>query len=265
RGSAAQGGPARTVAHGGPTRASSQGGAPPEIAAAGLPGPDVVPPPGTPAPGTPVTGSALPGLEPLPVPSLPVPPRSAGSPRDAPLPPAPLPAVLLPVAPLSAVPLRAVPLLRAPLLPAPLLGAPLPSGAVWPPGCQAVRSGGAVTAARSPAAFTGTGTGAARLATRAVPPAAVTRDQGRSRGIVTRSRATIAATVTMARTTNGVRTIDSQMTDPENRAAHRYMIRTLVRCEWPMASRRCCRCFVSGANTDLPARVRRTTAISRSA
>jgi hypothetical protein len=69
----------------------------------------------------------------------------------------------------------------------------------------------------------------------------------------------------MARTNRGVRTIDSQMTVPENSAAHRYMIRTEVRCEWPMASRRCCRCFLSGVNTDVPARVRRTTAISRSA
>jgi hypothetical protein len=35
----------------------------------------------------------------------------------------------------------------------------------------------------------------------------------------------------MARTNSGVRTIDSRMTVPENSAAHRYMISTLVRCE----------------------------------
>jgi hypothetical protein len=69
----------------------------------------------------------------------------------------------------------------------------------------------------------------------------------------------------MIRMYSEVRTIDSQTTIPENRAAHRYMISTLARCEWPMASRRCCRCFLSGANTDVPARVRRITAISRSA
>jgi hypothetical protein len=59
----------------------------------------------------------------------------------------------------------------------------------------------------------------------------VPRDHGRSRGIVTSSRPITAATVTMARTYSGVRTIDSRMTVPENTAAHRYMISTLVRCE----------------------------------
>ena len=32
--------------------------------------------------------------------------------------------------------------------------------------------------------------------------------------------------------------IDSQTIVPENAAAHRYMISTLVRCEWPMSSKR---------------------------
>jgi hypothetical protein len=69
----------------------------------------------------------------------------------------------------------------------------------------------------------------------------------------------------MIRMYSDVRAIDSQTTLPANRAAHRYKSKTLVRCEWPMASSRCCRCFLSGVNTDVPARVRRTTAISRSA
>jgi len=59
----------------------------------------------------------------------------------------------------------------------------------------------------------------------------VARDHGRSRGIVTSSRSSTATTVTMARTNSGVLTIDSRMTVPENSAAHRYMISTLVRCE----------------------------------
>jgi hypothetical protein len=65
----------------------------------------------------------------------------------------------------------------------------------------------------------------------AVPSPAEVLDHGRSRGIVTSSRTSTAATVTMARTNSGVRTIDSRMTVPENSAAHRYMISTLVRCE----------------------------------
>jgi hypothetical protein len=48
----------------------------------------------------------------------------------------------------------------------------------------------------------------------------------------------MAATVTMTRTNSGVRTIDSHTTLPAKRAAHRYMIRTLVRCEWPKSSMR---------------------------
>jgi hypothetical protein len=80
-----------------------------------------------------------------------------------------------------------------------------------------------------------------------------------------RARASTAAPVTNTRMYSEVRAIDSQATLAANNPAHMYMIRTLVRCEWPRASRRCCKCFLSGANTDVPARVRRTTAISRSA
>jgi hypothetical protein len=64
------------------------------------------------------------------------------------------------------------------------------------------------------------------------------RAHGRSRGIDTNSSASIAPTVTMTSTSNGVWAIDSHTTLPAKRAAHRYMIRTLVRCEWPMSSMR---------------------------
>jgi hypothetical protein len=64
------------------------------------------------------------------------------------------------------------------------------------------------------------------------------RAHGRSRGIDTNSSASIAPTVTMTSTSRGVWTIDSHTTLPANSAAHRYMIRTLVRCEWPMSSMR---------------------------
>jgi hypothetical protein len=67
---------------------------------------------------------------------------------------------------------------------------------------------------------------------------AAARAHGRSRGIDTNSSASIAPTVTMTSTIRGVWTIDSHTTLPAKRAAHRYMIRTLVRCEWPMSSMR---------------------------
>ena len=47
-------------------------------------------------------------------------------------------------------------------------------------------------------------------------------------------------------------------------AAHSHMISTARRCEWPISSSRWCRCCLSGANGDRPARVRRTTASTRS-
>jgi hypothetical protein len=87
----------------------------------------------------------------------------------------------------------------------------------------------------------------------------------RSRGIDASSSTKTPATVTMPRTSSFVRMMDSSTTVPANKDAHRYMSRTLPRCECPMASSRCCRCFLSAENGDCPARVRRTTASSRSA
>ena len=49
-----------------------------------------------------------------------------------------------------------------------------------------------------------------------------------------------------------------------SRADQRYMTSTARRGEWPSSSSRWCRCCLSGANGDRPARVRRTTASSRS-
>jgi hypothetical protein len=69
----------------------------------------------------------------------------------------------------------------------------------------------------------------------------------------------------MPRISSFVRMIDSSTTVPANKAAHKYMSRTLVRCECPMARSRCWRCFLSAENGESPARVRRTTASSRSA
>jgi hypothetical protein len=113
----------------------------------------------------------------------------------------------------------------------------------------------------------GTARRAAVCGCAAAPLSGVFRTHGRTRGIDTssRARASIIAPVTMIRTYRDVRTMDSQATLPANRAAHKYMSRTLVLCEWPMASRRWCRCFLSAENGDVPALVRRTTAISRSA
>ena len=71
--------------------------------------------------------------------------------------------------------------------------------------------------------------------------------------------------MTNASTSSLVRMIDSSTTVPANKTAHKYMIRTLARCECPIASSRCCRCFLSAENGDCPARVRRTTASRRSA
>jgi hypothetical protein len=53
--------------------------------------------------------------------------------------------------------------------------------------------------------------------------------QGRSRGMVTGSRASTATSVAAKNTTEGVRTIESETTVTENSAAQRYMIRTLCR------------------------------------
>src|SRR5438132_866257 len=64
------------------------------------------------------------------------------------------------------------------------------------------------------------------------------RAHWRSRGIDANSRASMAPTVMMTSTTSGVRTMDSHTTLPAKTAAHRYMIRTLVRCERPISSMR---------------------------
>src|SRR5680860_1627228 len=49
------------------------------------------------------------------------------------------------------------------------------------------------------------------------------------------------------------------------RPAHIHMIRTARRWECPISRSRWCRCSLSGANGERPARVRRTTASTRSA
>ena len=53
--------------------------------------------------------------------------------------------------------------------------------------------------------------------------------QGRRLGMVAGSRASTATSVAAKNTTDGVRTIESETTAPENSAAHRYMISTLCR------------------------------------
>jgi hypothetical protein len=54
---------------------------------------------------------------------------------------------------------------------------------------------------------------------------------GRRLGMVAGSRASTAISVAATKTTEGVRTIDSETTVTENSAAHRYMSSTLCRYE----------------------------------
>ena len=74
--------------------------------------------------------------------------------------------------------------------------------------------------------------------------------------------ATSAVTAsTMTQESNTDRATAAKATIP----AHRYISRTARTWLWPMSSRRWCRWPRSGANGDLPARVLRTTASTRSA
>jgi hypothetical protein len=74
----------------------------------------------------------------------------------------------------------------------------------------------------------GAGTGPATLAASRNWPR---RFHQRSRGMDASSSTRTPPSVTMPRTSSFVRMIDSSTTVPANRDAHRYMSRTLARCE----------------------------------
>ena len=73
---------------------------------------------------------------------------------------------------------------------------------------------------------------------RGAAAAPLLRCHQRSLGMDISSSDRTAASVMTAKTSSAVRSTDSQTIVPEKSAAHKYMISTLRRCEWPMSSRR---------------------------